>query len=300
MAHKEPQVRILEPTNRYQLKFELSNTELHVANALRRIIISEVPTMAIEIVEVTENTSPLNDEFISHRLGFVPLMSRHVDEFDSHDMCKCEGFCAKCSVRYHLYKKCPPDQDNCDVTSNDIKLEPGQPGINQDVTPVRYTDSKGNEEHPILIMKLSKNQIIDFTLIAKKGIGRKHAKWSPVATCIMRAEPIVELDQDKINQKMSLEHRKELVKRCPRKVFAFKELRTVVEIENADACNLCNECIKFTQEEEVQIDNAITIDEKEDKFIFTVESTGALPPEDIVLKAFEVLARKCKTIQELI
>ncbi len=68
------------------------------------------------------------------------------------------------------------------------------------VMPVRYVDDKGNDEDPILIMKLSKNQIIDFTLIAKKGNAKTHAKWSPVATCIMRAEPIVELDQDKINQ----------------------------------------------------------------------------------------------------
>ena len=45
-----PQIRILEPSSRYSLKFELSNTELHVANALRRIMIAEVPTMAIDIV----------------------------------------------------------------------------------------------------------------------------------------------------------------------------------------------------------------------------------------------------------
>jgi len=45
-----PQVKILDPSSRYSLKFELSNTELSIANALRRIIISEVPTMAIDIV----------------------------------------------------------------------------------------------------------------------------------------------------------------------------------------------------------------------------------------------------------
>jgi hypothetical protein len=36
----------------------------------------------------------------------------------------------------------------------------------------------------------------------------------------------------------------------------------------------------------------IRIDEREDKYIFTVESTGALSPEDIVLKAFLVLKKK--------
>jgi DNA-directed RNA polymerase alpha subunit len=45
-----------------------------------------------------------------------------------------------------------------------------------------------------LIMKLSRNQMLDFTLIAKKGNAKTHAKWSPVATCVMRAKPVVELD----------------------------------------------------------------------------------------------------------
>lgn len=31
-------------------------------------------------------------------------------------------------------------------------------------------------------------------LIARKGTGKHHAKWSPVATCQMRKEPIVEID----------------------------------------------------------------------------------------------------------
>ncbi len=61
--------------------------------------------------------------------------------------------------------------------------------------PVRYIDEQTGEElDPILIMKLRKNQQIDFKLIARKGTALTHAKWSPVATCIMRAEPIVDLD----------------------------------------------------------------------------------------------------------
>lgn len=85
---------------------------------------------------------------------------------------------------------------------------------------------------------------MDFTLVAKKGIAKTHAKWSPVATCILRAEPIVELDQSKI-QKLTTEHKQELVARCPRKVFSYNQLRDAIEIENADACNLCGECNKY-------------------------------------------------------
>lgn len=46
--------------------------------------------------------------------------------------------------------------------------------------------------------------MIDFRCIAKKDNAKTHAKWSPVATCIMRKEPIVELVDEKLSQ-MTLE-----------------------------------------------------------------------------------------------
>ena len=85
-----------------------------------------------------------------------------------------------------------------EVTSNDIKLEPGEDD-SHGVIPVRYFDENGKMDDPILLQKLSKNQMIDFHLIAKKDNAKAHAKWSPVATCMMRAEPIVELNNEVIN-----------------------------------------------------------------------------------------------------
>jgi DNA-directed RNA polymerase II subunit RPB3 len=98
---EEPEIKILELT-RYTMKFELVNTDLSVANALRRIIISEIPTMAIDIVEIKENTSALHDEFIAHRLGLIPLTSQNVDEFKFSEECDCNSMCNQCSVQYKL------------------------------------------------------------------------------------------------------------------------------------------------------------------------------------------------------
>lgn len=62
-------------------------------------------------------------------------------------------------------------------------------------------------------------------LVARKGIAKTHAKWSPVSTCQMRKQPTVELDEDKINRGLDVEKKKEFIAVCPRKVFKFNEQR---------------------------------------------------------------------------
>lgn len=102
---REPEI-IVRELSKYTIKFELLNTDLAVANSLRRIIISEVPTMAIDLVEVKENTSALHDEFIAHRLGLIPLTSHGVEKFNMYDKCSCNSMCNSCSVTYKLHAVC--------------------------------------------------------------------------------------------------------------------------------------------------------------------------------------------------
>lgn len=119
-----------------------------------------------------------------------------------------------------------------------------------------------------------------------------HAKWSPVSTCIMFKEPVVRLDEEKINKgTLTVEQKKEFVHRCPRKVYNYNDLKQQVEIENSDKCNLCNECYKYV-DEDLGISKAVFIGENDNKYNFIIESTGALPPKDIVKRAFGILKAK--------
>jgi len=83
-------------------KFTLSGATPAFANSLRRAMISEVPSLAIEDVRIYDNTSALFDEMLAHRLGLIPLktdLSIHVPVQE----CGCGGVgCPICTATYTL------------------------------------------------------------------------------------------------------------------------------------------------------------------------------------------------------
>lgn len=69
------------------LKFNIKNNDeikLGLANAIRRIIISQVPTFAIDLDSITfdENTSMLHDSYLAIRLGLLPINYENIKDYD--------------------------------------------------------------------------------------------------------------------------------------------------------------------------------------------------------------------------
>lgn len=127
--HPSIQIRKLEGEF---LEFLLTNTDTSMANALRRIIIAEVPTVAIDLVEFTNNTTVLNDEFLAHRLGLIPLWSEHArhmkrpfEPYDRDD---------EVQVVFELDIKCTSDS-TMQVTDKDLMPS----GQTFGIEPVRCT-----------------------------------------------------------------------------------------------------------------------------------------------------------------
>lgn len=57
----------------FEMEFDLIGIQPGFANAFRRLMLSEVPSMAIEKVMIKSNTSIIQDEVLAHRLGLIPL-----------------------------------------------------------------------------------------------------------------------------------------------------------------------------------------------------------------------------------
>ncbi|KAL6557068.1 DNA-directed RNA polymerases II, IV and V subunit 3 [Orobanche hederae] len=118
-------------------------------------MISEVPTIAIDLVEVEVNSTVLNDEFIAHRLGPNPLRSDLAMSMcfsRDCDACDGDGQCEFCSVEFLLRVKGAGYQ-HLDVTSTDPI------GFVPNVVPLDFSkigDSEKNSElkRGIIIVKL--------------------------------------------------------------------------------------------------------------------------------------------------
>jgi len=132
----------------------------------------------------------------------------------------------------------------------------------------------------IPLVKLAPNQRLIIEAYARLGTGLENAKFQPVSTVSYKYIPIVEVDEAKCTKC------EECVEICPKKIFKIDG--DVVTTQNTLDCSMCEICVQECEP------GAITIGSKRDAFLFKVESTGALGPEEIVEKAAEILKERIR------
>ena len=160
---------VLERTNdRVVIKF--NNISREYVNAIRRLAISEVPTLAIDDVVILENSSVMHDEALAHRLGLVPLRTQ-LDRFVMPEDCDCKSTlgCSKCRVLLMLDSEAT--EKTKIVTSGELLSE------DELVQPV-------SKEIPIVA--LAPTQKVKFEAYARMGIGKSHAKWQPTSAAVVK------------------------------------------------------------------------------------------------------------------
>ncbi|CEM33041.1 unnamed protein product [Vitrella brassicaformis CCMP3155] len=292
-----PSIEITEMSDEV-LKFTLTNCHDSMANALRRIMLADVPTLAIDLVTVEENEGALHDEYLAHRLGLLPIDSRHVAEYRRRQECSCAESCVHCTVQYDLdITNSGADQrcdDSGDLPVYHTDIQPGQEGAD-----VPMPVQPGQDEHGgILLTKLAKNQRIKLHLTAIKGSGRVHAKWMPVQTACFRRDPIITVDPDRM-QAAPLDHKLRIAAACPTKVFRVDEEQEeggTFIVEKPQQCMFCDECTMAA--EELGYRDLVAAREDQHKVHFTIESTGAMPAVMILKKAMEILSGKVNELRE--
>jgi len=250
----------------------IRDADVTLMNALRRIALAEVPSMAIEEVVMIENSAILQDEIISHRLGLTPLKT-DLDTYNLPEDCTCQSEfgCSQCRVTLTLDAE--SKEGTRTVYSGELISE------NPDVMPV---------SDKIPIIKLAKGQKLKLEAYARLGKGKVHAKWQPVSVCAYKYFPRIEVTSK------SCEDCQKCVDICPKKVFTIKENK--VDVRDLLQCNLCMDCVEACPKEP----KGIKVEWEKNAFIMNIESTGVLPPERILQEATKILDKQLKEFQEKI
>ncbi len=252
-------------------RFVINEASPQLANSLRRVLISDVPKMAIHNVEFHlgpimgedgkefESVTPLFDEIIAHRLGLVPLPT-YLDEFNFRSQCTCKGEgCPSCTVMYSLNKKGPNT-----VYSGD--LEP------------LGSDKFRVKDEFIPIVKLGPNQAILVYATAELGTGKQHAKFQAVQAPGYRYYPNINFNYDKLDVE------KFDVGCCPVRILEKKEGK--IAVNDVEKCTLCKACVDAAPK------GAVTVTGDDTRFVFQFETDSSVSASTALLKASDILEKE--------
>ncbi|CAD8158739.1 unnamed protein product [Paramecium pentaurelia] len=281
---RDLEINILSKTDE-KIVFEIINIDAPIANSLRRIMIAEIPTMAIHKVQVIQNTSVIPDEVLAHRLGLIPIIADPLQFIEKDDQ---EEYNELNSIDFTLFAKCekkpnskqddPIEQQytNTTVYSSSLIWQPkGQQAKLFAANPIRPVHSN------IIIAKLRENQELNLRLICEKGVGKRHAKWSPVCTAFYKLMPSIT-----IKNQLDSQRQEKLASICPMKVFGIKGNQ--IKVVNPRNCTTCRECIR----EANGFDKDVELNKIDNHFIFSIESVGQYEAKDIMLQAIDVFRSK--------
>lgn len=265
------QVKILSEDGN-TLRFLLSGSSIPFASALRRTMLAEVPTMAIDDVVIIENTSVMYDEILAHRLGLIPLIT-DLDTYVMPEECSCKSElgCSKCRVVFTLDVKA--EEDVKTVYSRDLSADPSNPSI-----------KVVNGDIPIV--KLAQGQRVKLEAYARLGTGEMHAKWQPLSLCAYKFMPKISIHRTKCVGKDC----GKCVDICHRKVLSLGE--GALKVERLMDCTLCGDCMKACPV------GAINVAYDSSSFIYTLETLGGLPNRRIVLEAAKILMEKAEDFKK--
>jgi len=242
--------------NKGVLKIE--DTDVYFVNSLRRVMLAELPKLAIDDVIIYDNTSALFDEIISHRLGLIPIPT-DLPILAFRKECKCGGKgCPSCTVRYTLSK-----EGEGIVYSGDLQPEHPSYAITETTIP---------------IVELTKDQRVILEVEAVLGRGRDHAKWQVVLAPRYRMETIITVDKKRMNDV------KAFIEELPKDLVELKGDK--LEIKDVSKMSVLETYIQKNKEDYIIMKKDPT------KLTFSFETDGSMSAKAALQESISILTKK--------
>ncbi|KAI5740115.1 hypothetical protein M8J76_000612 [Diaphorina citri] len=273
--------------NETDMEFDIIGIHNVFVNSIRRILLSEVPSMAIDRVHFHDNTSVIQDEVLAHRLGLIPLKADpRLFEYKSVPADKDKKQeeyepCEQDTLQFQLKIKCTKSAsfshsshaddmyEKHKVFTKDIQWVPigsqGDMYKSSDVGPIH---------DDILIAKLRPGHEIDVTMFAVK------------TTAFYRLLPKITLTQE-----VEGEMAQRLQTMFSPGVISIEKKPNGKRVAKVESARYDSGSRNVFREDDLK--DLVQISRVPDHFIFTVESVGALKPDVLFLEAVKVLKNKC-------
>lgn len=155
----------------------------------------------------------------------------------------------------------------------------------------------------ILIAKMRPGQEIELTTHAHLGLGKDHAKFSPVATATYRLLPTIQItkpilgpDAVKFQQCFSkgvidLERVTASDVASGNPVYAGREGDEKAVVKNPFNDTVSRECLRHDE-----FKGKVKLGRQQDHFIFSIESTGQKPSDTLFINSVELLKQKAQRL----
>lgn len=245
-----------------KLSFLLKGGNEVFANTIRRLIIEEVPTLAVEEVDVKDNSSALHDEMLALRLGLIPIKT----DLKSYRLPKNEDEIKEKSAQCTLQLKLKANKKGYVYAGEAESDDPKCTFV--------------YEKMPVV--KLLSKQKVDLTMTAIMGQGKEHTKWAP-GLAFYKKEPVVKVGK--------VHNPEALAKMCSDGVFKIKGNSVELVEEKVYDSNLL--------EAYAEADKGVTVTYT-DNIIFNLESWGQLSCKEILTASAEILAAKVEEMEKQI
>ncbi|KAF5382773.1 hypothetical protein D9615_003071 [Tricholomella constricta] len=277
------------------IEFDLVGVDASIANAFRRILLAEVPTVVVEHVYVWDNTSVIQDEVLAHRIGLVPLnidpalvemrdatnqpTDRNTVVFKLQVACERNPHAPKNSKNpAELYI-------NHEVLSSHLVWEPA--GEQEDV----FAANPPAPTNPnIVLAKLRPGQEVEMELHAVKGVGKDHAKYSAVATASYRLLPHI------VIKKPIPPHLADKFQKC----FApgVINVHPLTKEVSVDEHNIRKDTVTREVLRHPEFTDMVELSRIRDHFLFSIESEGAYAPERLLPEAIQIMRDKIANLRK--
>ncbi|HUZ79201.1 MAG TPA: DNA-directed RNA polymerase subunit D [Thermoplasmata archaeon] len=273
-------VRSLKPRS---TMLEFSGTTSAQVNAIRRVLVADVPKLAIEDVEFHlgpirdeatgkdyDSSTSMFDEGVALRLGLLPIPT-DLGQFRKRSECTCSGAgCPSCQVMYSIDRKGP-----CTVYARDV-VPLGDPTL-------------AIIEPEIPIVRLGAKQALLAYATAVVGTAREHAKWQ-VALAVGLSSPV----EIQVSKKAGCSDAclKRAAESLPDGIVSFSDGKITIldETKGALAAGL----------EEACPHRSIKLVWAADRFFFRFETDGSLTAREALRYALKDLKRRFEDLREAV